>query len=98
MKLKSIPRQVILLGMISFFTDFASEMLYPIVPIFLTVALGASMATVGVIEGIAEVTAGLLKGYFGALSDKSGKRSIFVVIGYGISALFKPLPGFLPYI
>ncbi len=98
MKLKSIPRQVIILGIISFFTDFASEMLYPIVPIFLTVALGASMATVGVIEGIAEVTAGLLKGYFGALSDKSGKRSIFVVIGYSLSALFKPLPGLLPYI
>jgi MFS family permease len=51
------------------------------------------MAVVGVIEGIAEVTAGLLKGYFGNLSDKVGKRSTFVVIGYGISALVKPLPG-----
>ncbi len=88
-----ISKQVFLLGMVSLFTDIASEMLYPVTPIFLTVVLGSSMAVVGVIEGIAEVTAGLLKGYFGNLSDKIGKRSIFVVLGYGISALSKPLPG-----
>lgn len=88
-----ISKQVVLLGMVSLFTDIASEMLYPVTPIFLTVVLGSSMAVVGVIEGIAEVTAGLLKGYFGNLSDKVGKRSIFVVLGYGISALSKPLPG-----
>ena len=82
--------------MISFFTDFASEMLYPVAPIFLTGALGASMAVVGIIEGFAEVIAGLLKGYFGLLSDKIGKRSIFVVLGYGLSSIVKPLPGFLP--
>jgi MFS family permease len=79
--------------MVSLFTDIASEMLYPVTPIFLTAVLGSSMAVVGVIEGIAEVTAGLLKGYFGNLSDKVGKRSIFVVLGYGISAIVKPLPG-----
>lgn len=88
-----ISKQVFILGMVSLFTDIASEMLYPITPIFLTTVLGSSMAVVGVIEGIAEVTAGLLKGYFGNLSDKVGKRSTFVVIGYGISALVKPLPG-----
>jgi MFS family permease len=88
-----ISKQVIILGMVSLFTDIASEMLYPITPIFLTAVLGSSMAVVGMIEGIAEVTAGLLKGYFGNLSDKLGKRSVFVVIGYGISALAKPLPG-----
>ncbi len=88
-----ITKQVFLLGMVSLFTDIASEMLYPVTPIFLTAVLGSSMAVVGVIEGIAEVTAGLLKGYFGNLSDKVGKRSIFVVLGYGISALSKPLPG-----
>lgn len=70
-------------------------MLYPITPLFLTTVLGASMAAVGLIEGIAEVTAGLLKGYFGALSDKVGRRSIFVVLGYGISGLVKSLPGLL---
>jgi MFS family permease len=95
LKFKNISRSVIILGLISFFTDFASEMLYPVTPIFLTSILGASMAVVGIIEGIAEVTAGLLKGYFGALSDKLGKRSIFIVIGYGLSGFIKPLPGFI---
>ncbi len=93
MKTKNITRPVLYLGLVSFFTDFASEMLYPITPLFLTSMLGASMVAVGIVEGIAEITAGLLKGYFGALSDKLGKRSIFVVIGYGLSGLIKPLPG-----
>lgn len=88
-----IPRQVFILGMVSLFTDIASEMLYPITPIFLTAVLGSSMAIVGVIEGIAELISGILKGYFGNISDKVGKRSIFVVIGYSLSALAKPLPG-----
>ena len=88
-----IPRQVFILGMLSLFTDIASEMLYPITPIFLTAFLGSSMAIVGVIEGVAEFISGLLKGYFGNVSDKVGKRSIFVVIGYSLSALSKPLPG-----
>ena len=88
-----IPRQVFILGMVSLFTDVASEMLYPITPIFLTAVLGSSMAVVGIIEGIAEFIAGLLKGYFGNLSDRVGKRSVFIVIGYGLSAIAKPLPG-----
>jgi MFS family permease len=96
MKLKNIPRQVILLGLISLFTDMASEMLYPVTPIFLSGILGASMAIIGLIEGLAELTAGLLKGYFGFLSDKIGKRAIFVITGYSLSALSKPLPGLLP--
>ncbi|MHB1686728.1 MAG: MFS transporter [Ignavibacteriaceae bacterium] len=98
MTLKKIPRQVVILGFVSLFTDIASEMLYPITPIFLTAALGASMATVGIIEGLAEFTAGFLKGYFGRLSDKLKKRSIFVTAGYGLSALSKPLPGIFPFI
>jgi MFS family permease len=98
MLFKKIPKQVFILGMVSFFTDFASEMLYPITPIFLTTALGASMATVGIIEGIAEITSGLLKGYFGSLSDKIQKRSIFIVLGYGLSSIAKPLPGLIPSI
>lgn len=88
-----LHRQVIVLGMVSLFTDIASEMLYPVTPIFLTAVLGSSMALVGVIEGIAEFIAALLKGYFGNLSDKIGKRSVFVTIGYGLSAISKPLPG-----
>lgn len=94
--MKHLHKQVILLSFVSLFTDMASEMLYPITPIFLSSVLGASMAAVGLIEGLAEVTAGLLKGYFGILSDKLGKRSIFVVFGYGLSAVAKPLPGILP--
>jgi len=81
------------LGMVSLFTDIASEMLYPITPIFLTAVLGSSMVFVGIIEGIAEFISGILKGYFGNVSDKLGKRSIFVVLGYSLSALAKPLPG-----
>lgn len=92
MKLK-ISKQVFILSLVSLFTDLASEMLYPVTPIFLTSVLGSSMAVVGLIEGAAEVTSGLLKGYFGIFSDKLGKRSIFVVLGYGVSALSKPLPG-----
>lgn len=88
-----LHKQVILLGMVSLFTDIASEMLYPVTPIFLTTVLGSSMAMVGIIEGIAEFIAALLKGYFGNLSDKVGKRSVFVTIGYGLSAISKPLPG-----
>ncbi|MFN3873089.1 MAG: MFS transporter [Ignavibacterium sp.] len=93
-----LHRQVILLGMVSLLTDIASEMLYPVTPIFLTAVLGSSMALVGIIEGIAEFIAALLKGYFGNLSDKVGRRSIFVTIGYGLSAISKPLPGILPNI
>ncbi|MCX7798284.1 MAG: MFS transporter [Melioribacter sp.] len=93
-----IPKPVLILGLISLFTDFASEMLYPITPIFLTTVLGSSMTIVGIIEGIAEITAGLLKGIFGAISDKLGKRSIFVKLGYSISGIVKPIPGIFPAI
>jgi MFS family permease len=97
MKFSRIPRQVFLLGLISLFTDIASEMLYPVTPIFLSSVLGASMALIGLIEGIAEITAGVLKGFFGFLSDKLGKRSIFVVIGYSLSGITKSLPGLWPF-
>lgn len=95
MLIKKFPRQVLLLSFVSFFTDIASEMLYPVTPIFLTAVLGSSMTVVGIIEGIAEITAGFLKGYFGNLSDKLGKRAVFVVLGYGISAISKPVPGLI---
>jgi len=94
--LKKFHKQVVFLGLVSLFTDIASEMLYPVTPIFLTTVLGSSMAIVGIIEGLAEVTAGLLKGYFGSLSDKKQKRSVFIQMGYGLSALAKPLPGIFP--
>ena len=88
-----IPRAVWVLGLVSLFADLSSEMLYPVVPLFLAGTLGAPLALVGFIEGAAEVTAGLSKGYFGGLSDRLGKRRAFVTAGYALSALSKPLPG-----
>lgn len=89
MILKNIPRQVINLGIISFFNDIASEMLYPVMPIFLTQILGAPVYVVGIIEGVAEGSASLFKTIFGYWSDKLGRRKIFVVAGYTSSALAK---------
>ena len=76
--------------MVSLLTDTASEMLYPIMPIYLK-SIGFSVVLIGILEGIAEATAGLSKGYFGKLSDTSGKRLPFVQIGYALSALSKPM-------
>lgn len=90
-----IPKSVWILGFISLFTDFASEMLYPVTPLFLA-TLGASMSIIGLIEGLAEITAGILKGLFGVISDKLNKRAVFVKIGYTLSGLIKPFPGFFP--
>jgi MFS family permease len=93
-----IPRQVVLLSLVSFFTDIASEMLYPVTPIFLAVSLSASMTIIGIAEGLAEVTASLFKAYFGRLSDRIKKRSLFVILGYTLSSIVKPLPGLIPNI
>lgn len=99
MKFRSkIPRQVVLLSLVSFFTDIASEMLYPVTPIFLAVSLSASMTIIGIAEGLAEVTASLFKAYFGRLSDRIKKRSLFVILGYTLSSIVKPLPGLIPNI
>jgi len=86
-----ISKNVFVLGLVSFFNDVASEMIYPIVPIFLTGILGAPVAVVGLIEGIAESTASILKVVSGWLSDKLQKRKPFVVAGYSFSAISKIL-------
>jgi len=88
--MKIITRAVLLLSVVSLFTDVASEMLYPIMPMYLT-SIGFSVALIGLLEGIAEATAGLSKGYFGNLSDSIGKRKIFVQLGYSLSAISKPM-------
>ena len=75
---------------LALFTDTASEMLYPVMPVYLK-SIGFSILLIGILEGIAEATAGLSKGYFGKLSDISGKRTPFVQIGYGLSAISKPM-------
>lgn len=87
---KNISRTVWILSLVSMFADIASEMLYPIIPVYLQ-SIGFSIFLIGVLEGIAEATAGLSKGYFGNWSDKMGSRMPFVRFGYFLSALAKPL-------
>jgi MFS family permease len=88
--LKAITKTVWILSIVSLLTDMASEMLYPIMPIYLK-SVGFSIALIGVLEGFAEATAGLSKGYFGKLSDNIGRRAPFVQVGYTLSAISKPM-------
>ncbi len=100
MKQHIITKTVWLLSLVSLFTDMASEMLYPVMPLYLK-EIGFSMIAIGILEGVAEAVAGLSKGYFGAWSDSAGKRMPFVRWGYGLSAASKPLLAvfsFLPWV
>lgn len=90
---KKIPRNVFILGLVSFFNDFASEMIYPIIPLFLTSVLHTSIPVIGLIEGIAEALASISKYVFGAISDYFQKRKVFVVWGYSLGAISKLLIG-----
>jgi MFS family permease len=94
--MKFITRSVIILSVVSLFTDIASEMLYPVMPMYLT-SIGFSIVLIGLLEGIAEATAGLSKGYFGNLSDSIGKRKIFVQLGYSLSAISKPMMALMTF-
>lgn len=87
---KIIKRPVWILSLVSLFTDLSSEMLYPVMPLFLK-SIGFSIVLIGILEGVAEATAGLSKGYFGQLSDKKGQRVLFIRWGYSLSAISKPL-------
>lgn len=87
---KKLGRTVKVLGLVSLFTDASSEMIYPLLPIFLSSVLGAGAATIGVIEGVAEGTASVLKGFSGYISDRLHKRKALILAGYGLSALTKP--------
>ncbi len=89
-KFQYITPVIWVLSLVSLFTDIASEMLYPVMPVFLK-SVGFSILLIGLLEGLAEATAGLSKGYFGHLSDHLGKRLPFIRWGYGISAFSKPL-------
>jgi len=89
---KRIPKAVIMLGFVSLFTDAASEMIYPLIPVYIA-ALGSGAILLGVIEGVAETTASMVKLISGILSDKIGKRKLLVLIGYSISSLVRPLTG-----
>jgi MFS family permease len=87
-----IPRNVIMLGIVSLFTDASTEMIYPLIPIFVA-ALGSGAVILGVIEGVAETTAAILKLFSGIISDKLGKRKLLVAIGYSLSSFVRPFTG-----
>lgn len=85
-----ITRNIWILSLVSLLTDVASEMLYPVMPVYLK-SIGFSIVLIGVLEGFAEAAAGLSKGYFGNLSDAVGRRLPFVQAGYSFSAISKPM-------
>lgn len=87
----ALPRTVIALGFVSLFMDVSSEMIHSLLPVFLVTSLGASAASVGLIEGIAEATAAISKVFSGTISDWIGKRRPLVLLGYGLAALTKPI-------
>ena len=91
-KLGSVVRgNVLWLGLVSLLTDLSSEMIYPLLPFFLTTVLGAGPAFLGIVEGIAEATASLLKLASGWFSDRIGRRKPLVLIGYGVASVSRPL-------
>ena len=87
----SLPRTVWLLGLVSLVNDSTSELVYPLVPLFLASVLLAGPRALGLIEGIAEATASLLKLFSGVLMDRHGHAKRWVVGGYGLAALARPL-------
>ena len=88
--MKVINRTVLILSLVSLFADIASEMLYPVIPVYLK-EIGFSVLLIGILEGVANFTAGISKGYFGKLSDQKGLRIPFIKGGYFLSAISKPM-------
>ncbi|WP_431210232.1 MFS transporter [Puia sp. P3] len=88
--MKYLTRTIWVLSLVSLCTDIASEMLYPVMPLYLR-SIGFTAVVIGLLEGLAEATAGLSKGYFGQRSDQTGKRIPFIRLGYGLSAISKPM-------
>lgn len=86
-----IPRTVIALGLVSFFMDVSSEIIHGLLPVFMTGTLGMSVALVGLIDGVAESTASISKVFSGYISDRIGRRKPLILLGYGLSAVTKPL-------
>jgi MFS family permease len=88
---REIPAGVWALGFVSLLMDLSSEMIHALLPLYLVTVLGTSVLTVGIIEGIAEATASIVKIFSGALSDRLGKRKWLAVAGYGLAAFTKPI-------
>jgi MFS family permease len=91
---KSLPRNVFAIGLVSLLNDASSEIIYPLLPVFLSVTLGASPGIVGVIEGAAESISSLLKLFAGHLSDRFGRRKVFVFLGYALANFARPFLAF----
>src|ERR1039458_1794790 len=89
-KEKIITKTILIIGLISLFNDISSEMLYPIMPVYLK-SIGFGALVIGILEGFAEAVAGIGKGFFGKLSDQKGIRIPFVRLGYFLSSLSKPM-------
>lgn len=93
-RLRRLPRNVFSISLVSLFNDASSEIIYPVLPLFLALTLGASRAQIGLIEGGAESLSGLLKLFSGYFSDRRGRRKGMVVFGYGLASVVRPLIGF----
>lgn len=91
--MRRMPATVIALGFASFFTDLSSEMIYPLLPIFLVGTLGAGAFALGLIEGVAETVAALLKIVSGRWTDRLRRRKPFIFVGYGLAGIARPLIG-----
>lgn len=92
---RRLPRNVFALSLVSFFNDVSSEIIYPLLPLFLSLTLGASPAVIGIIEGAAESVASILKLFAGYLSDRLGKRKALIVAGYFLTSFSRPLLAFV---
>lgn len=90
-KIFGFSKNVTVAGLVSFFMDISSEMIYPLVPLFLANVIGVNKSVIGLIEGIAESTASLLKVFSGWFSDRFGSRKWLMAVGYGISTLSRPV-------
>lgn len=96
-KIFGFQKNIFYLGLVSFFTDMSSEMIYPLLPVFLTTVLNAPLSFVGLVEGVAESTASILKLVFGWVSDRLNKRKAFVSFGYTLSSFARPMIAFAAY-
>lgn len=86
-----MPAGIWVLGLVSMFMDISSELIHSLLPVFMATVLGASMTTIGLLEGVAEATAAITKVFSGAISDYLGKRKLLAGLGYGLAAVTKPI-------
>lgn len=89
--IRALPKGIWALGFVSMFMDISSELVHSLLPVFMVSVLGASMTTIGIIEGVAEAAAAVTKVFSGAISDCLGKRKLLAVLGYGLAAATKPV-------